>query len=211
MGHPRRFIFSFDPMTSTSGLLRSYEVKWVLFPLTFAGIETERWKWSQCVSIAKIHRLTCNRRIWLHTWPHVVLTWGQILTLTFEVLLNRLCEVATLKGSERNIGGGGRTQDWGNSGPTQKHINWRPYMVAVCVLHIYLVRIPPIEYIGCTVAFNPNPSAVKNKCALCIFARRLFAKQVFIRLLSLDVIYSSRPYPVSRSVEHLAGCVMCIV
>ena len=35
------------------------------------------------ISFAKMHRLICMWPSWLNTWPHVTLTWGQILKLTF--------------------------------------------------------------------------------------------------------------------------------
>ena len=42
---------------------RSFKVIWGhirFLPLTFDRIEIERWRWSQCVSLAQTHRLICN-------------------------------------------------------------------------------------------------------------------------------------------------------
>ena len=41
----------------------------------------ETWEWSHCVSFIKTHRYICNMTYLGH---YVTLTWGQILTLTFQ-------------------------------------------------------------------------------------------------------------------------------
>ena len=65
---------------------RSFEVIWGhirFWPLTFDGIEKERWDGP---NMFLFHRRIDWYAIWPtcpDTWPHVTLTWGQILMLTF--------------------------------------------------------------------------------------------------------------------------------
>ena len=49
--------------------------------ITFDPKEIETWEWSHCVSLIKSHRYICNMTYLGH---HVTLTWGQLLTLTFQ-------------------------------------------------------------------------------------------------------------------------------
>ena len=60
LGYSRWLVCRFDPITAPSGHSRSYEVTFVLLPLTLDRIEIERWRWSQCVSLAQTHRLICK-------------------------------------------------------------------------------------------------------------------------------------------------------
>ena len=65
----------------TSEPLRSSEVTEVtnrFLQITWDWEELETWKWSQCVCLVNTLRLICNLR------QAVTLTWGQILTLTFQ-------------------------------------------------------------------------------------------------------------------------------
>ena len=64
--------------------LRSSEVTEVtnrFLQITWDWEELETWKWSQCVCLVNTLRLICN------LGQAVTLTWGQILTLTFQVML----------------------------------------------------------------------------------------------------------------------------
>ena len=61
--------------------LRSSEVTEVtnrFLQITWDWEELETWKWSQCVCLVNTLRLICN------LGQAVTLTWGQILTLTFQ-------------------------------------------------------------------------------------------------------------------------------
>ena len=61
--------------------LRSSEVTGVtnrFLQITWDWEELETWKWSQCVCLVNALRLICN------LGQAVTLTWGQILTLTFQ-------------------------------------------------------------------------------------------------------------------------------
>ena len=49
--------------------------------ITFDPKEIETWEWSHCISLIEAHWYICNMTYLGH---HVTLTWGQILTLTFQ-------------------------------------------------------------------------------------------------------------------------------
>ena len=75
---PRRQFSSVTPPKVIWGHLRSPTV---FLRITFDPREVETWEWSHCVSLIKTHRYICNMTYLGH---HVTLTWGQILTLTFQ-------------------------------------------------------------------------------------------------------------------------------
>ena len=58
--------------------LRSSEVTNRFLQITWDWEELETWKWSQCVCLVNTLGLICN------LGQAVTLTWGQILTLTFQ-------------------------------------------------------------------------------------------------------------------------------
>ena len=65
----------------SKGHLRSPKVTNRFLRITFDPKELETWEWSHCVSLIKTRRYICNMTYLGH---HVTLTWGQILTLTFQ-------------------------------------------------------------------------------------------------------------------------------
>ena len=67
-----------DPPKVIWGHLKSPTV---FLRITFDPKEIETWEWSYCVFLIKTHRYICNMTYLGH---HVTLTWGQILTLTFQ-------------------------------------------------------------------------------------------------------------------------------
>ena len=61
--------------------MRSPKDTYRFLRITFDPKEIKTWEWSHCVSFIKLHRYICNMTYLGH---HMTLTWGQILTLTFQ-------------------------------------------------------------------------------------------------------------------------------
>ena len=102
LGHPRWYVCSFDPMTSPSGRSRSYEAKFVFFPLTLDRKLIEHWEWSHSVSFATTidwyqcdlpHREIFRPVNWMK--KHPTLNWQKWKCCTcLHLILNKLaCEV----------------------------------------------------------------------------------------------------------------------